>query len=87
MLLDEGENYNCLELLGFEYIPLKPHLKVFLVSLKHDFHFNPVETFCKIGKKMPFGLILALFGAKRGPQIWPTGAIFYTRLEVHTICL
>ena len=57
------------------------------MSLKHNFHLNPVETFCKIGEKRPFGLILAVFGAKRGPKIWPTGAIFYTHMEVYTICL
>ena len=56
-------------------------------ELKTQFSFESSENILQNRRKMPFGLILALFGAKRGPKTWPTGAIFHTHLEVHTICL
>ena len=56
-------------------------------ELKNKFHLNLVEIVCKIDKKLAFGLILALFGAKKGPKIRPTGAIFYTHLKVPTLCM
>ena len=51
-------------------------LKVVPLSLKDKFHVNLVEAFCKIDEKLAFGLILALFGAKKGPKICTQGPFF-----------
>ena len=34
------------------------------------FQVNAVKTFCKIGEKLTFQPILAVFGAEKGPEIW-----------------
>ena len=47
------------------------HLIVVPVSLNEKLQVNPMEPFSQIDEKLTFGLILALFGAKKGPKIWP----------------
>ena len=63
--------------------------KVTPTSLEIKFHVNPVETFQENRRKPIYCPILALFGAKNGPKIWPTGAIFHTHthVKVPTFCL
>ena len=56
-------------------------------SLKIKFNWNPVESCDKSCWKHRFCPNLAKFGAKNGPKIWPTGAIFLTHLSVPTIYL
>ena len=50
------------------------HFDVVPVSLNNKLHVNPIETFSQIDKKLTFGLILALFGAKKGKKIRPSEA-------------
>ena len=80
--------------------PYSTHfLKVVPVSLKkfhmnavkppNMSHANPEETCCEIDEKLTFDLLLALFGFKKAPKIWPRGAILYlyTHTWKHPICL
>ena len=45
------------------------------------------ENFQENRRKPTYWHISALFGAKKGPKIWPTEVIFHIHLKVPTICL
>ena len=58
------------------------------LKIKFRVNVNPVETLPENSRKPTFWPILAEFRFKKGPKIWPTGAIFsHTHLKVSTECL
>ena len=61
-------------------------LRLVPLSLKTTFMWIQLKRFAKMEENLAFELILALFGIKKGPKIWPR-SILYTHLKVPLINL